>query len=255
MAAHNASAASSISQLAAQVGATQQALNSFHHNNTYPRMASNVVMNIDRALSKITHLQRLQHYRDANKAKYSANPTPSAAADLRTFDTNIESTYTALSRLIQFANESIIQFNHSPAAQVPQLLNVVSGKRQELNRQLEVLKSSSMQQAGSNSSGGAVASSSTQVERNHESRPTVLASSQAVNIQGSSHSVKVGQPSSQPAGVRVKAVADSTSQARAKVGSDVKEKIRHQVAASSSQQRMREMAMKSLTEKTRAPQS
>ena len=133
-------------QFAMSIAAAQQALGILRQQNIdqvgneLSVMTQNVVMNIDRTLEKIDGLRSLQEYKARMLATFAGNVPPALAMDAQRADLKIQEGYTALSKLIQFTNDSIGRFNHSPAAQVPRLLNIVSAKRHQLNLRLEALK-------------------------------------------------------------------------------------------------------------------
>lgn len=131
------------SHLAAQVASTQQAMNALQQNAVQdnPNMLVQiVVLTIDQTLLKIRQLQELQQQKDRIKATYGSAVPHILMGEMSRIDLKIQEGYAALSQLIQVSNNSIVRFNHSPAARVGHLTNIVSVKREELNARLEALK-------------------------------------------------------------------------------------------------------------------
>ena len=241
------------SQFAAQVAATQQAILNMQRqklpsaeqqqHNESTMMVQNVVMSIDRTLWKINELRNLQSSKETIKAQSVGNSSVKIEHEIRRHDIKIQDGYSHLSKNIQFANDCIVRFNHSPAALNPHLLQVVSVKRQQLNSQLEALKNSQVKSMGGAAppTGSSRGGSSVGGERNH------------VPQRGSS-STMVGEVSSSTQTIQnhsQKNPIPATS--RSGANSQVKDRLIARVAGNNEEKRMRETAKELLIEKAKAP--
>ena len=229
-------------------------------------LAQIVVMNIDHTLHKIAELRSLQQTKSQIVSAYNSSSIPKPLADnLRQIDTKIQQEYMSLSKLIQFSNDSIVQFNHSPAAQVPRFLNIVSVKRQDLNNQLELLKNHKAP-----SSAGPSTSQDKQSKIVHTptvasgtGSPAVLAAEslkKAANVLTSlvSKSSTGHDKAPHTEKVRLDGRAQSSTVAGGTSGSagsltQIRERIKSKLYDRKQEQQMREKAKVLLTEKTKAP--
>ena len=240
---------STMVRLAAQVAAAQQAIHAmqqqkhliqaveqqqqYHHQqHDSDMLVQNVVINIDRTLQKINELHSLHLEKKRLAARYGGGALPpEGESQKRHLDKQIQQGYSQLSKNIQFANESIGCFNKSPAAHVPHLLRIVAFKRQQLNTQLEALKSSQSKSMG----GTAPPTKSSQggVSSGHAT--------------GGSSSAEISSST----------LTNSTSQQiappRQGTNSQVKEMLMARVAGSNEEKHMRETAKELLIKKTKAP--
>lgn len=177
-------------------------------------MTQGVVVNIDLTLKRIDELRSLQHHKDRLIKAYGGTIPPVLARDVLSTDIKIQQGYLALSKLIQFANNSIVHFNNSPAACVPHLLNAVSARRHQLNIRLEALKNhkpAAMVTPSSSTStqGGAQNGSKTKAQQAGSKTGEISSTTQAIKNQpgqqsaagltaASSSSRSVGVESSRP---------------------------------------------------------
>lgn len=236
----NSGVNSAVVQLASQVAAAQQAIQAMqrqkqvmlaveqqqHGQNDSNLLVQNVVINIDRTLHRISELHGLHLKKKRLVARYGDGALPpEGESQKRHLDKQLQQGYSQLSKNIQFANESIGCFNKSPAAHVPYLLHIVSFKRQQLNSQLQTLKS-----GPSRSVGGAAP-------------PT--GSSQGVSSGQYNHTTGHGGGS---VGAEV-----TSSRPTKPTNPTVKERLIARVAGSNEEKQMRETAKELLVKKTKVP--
>ena len=241
---------STVVQLATRVAAAQQAIHAmqqqkhliqavelqqqFHQRDT-DMLVQNVVINIDRTLQRINELHSLHLEKKRLAAHYGGGALPpEGESQKRHLDKRIQQGYSQLSRNIQFANESIGCFNKSPAAQVPRLLHIVAFKRQQLNAQLEALKSSQSKSMG----GAAPPTGSSQGG---------VSSGRVTGHGGGSSSAEVS--SSTP----TNSIPQQIAPPRRGTSSQVKEMLMARVAGSNEEKQMRKTAKELLVKKTKAP--
>ena len=278
--AQNSSNASALAQFQMSMAAQQQAVKlllqqQVHEqaSNELGMLTQNVVVNIDHTLRRIDELRSLQQHKDKLIMAYNGTIPQVLATDI---DLKIQQGYVALSKLIQFANTSIVHFNNSPAARVPRLLNIVSVKRHQLNIRLEALKNhrpagmatpppststlgkaqndsktKAQQEVGSKASG---ISSTTLTVKNH----SVQHSAGVTEHQpATSHQKPAGQEQqletrAQSSGV-VRGASGASEPGRINSIDHIRDKIRKRLTDDSKEREMRKTAKILLVEKTKAP--
>ena len=249
---------STMTQLAARVVAARQAIQAMQQQKmlaasaiSYPQpqdpndpnmLVQNIVINIDRTLHRIKELQGIYSKKRQLTAPYAgAALPPEVERQKQLFDKQIQQGYSQLSKNIQFANDNIGYFNHSQAAQDPRLLRIVSVKRQQLNAQLEALKSSQRNLVG----GAAPPTGSTQgASSGQHNHITGGPSSSAGGEVSSSSQAKPTNPT--PRQVVPQAPRQDTD-------SQVKERLIARVAGSNEERQKRETVKELLVRKTKAP--
>ena len=245
-----------MTRLAAQVVAAQQAVRAMQQQKMqaaaaaagYPQhqlqdlndsnvLVQNIVSNIDRTLQRINEMHGLYLEKKRLTVRYAGALPPEVESRKRFLDKQIQQGYSQLSKSIQFANDSIGLFNHSPAAQVPRLLHIVSLKRHQLNTHLEALKSSQNKSI----SGAAPPTNSSQGGSSRQHSHVTGGPSSSDEISSSSHTKSTNPTPHQVAPPR----QDTHSHLR--------ERLIARVTGSNEERQMRETAKELLVKKTKAP--
>lgn len=254
----------------------------YHMDNELTSLTQTVVQNIDLTLQKIATLQRLHQEKERLVAYYGRGAvTLSVSNEMRSADYKIQEGYIALSKLIQTANDSIVRFNHSPAAQVGHLLKIVTVKREELNTRLDFLKNHKFMSGARQTSSGSNVQSSLRTPAQHvpSSGGQAVRSHQTVHRSDNSTASNSSQGFRGVVGERAAfshphAVVGHTPPTRRDVvphsnevirsllvtqgtsaGQDgsVRERIRNRAVEGNQQMQMKERAKELLVEKTRVP--
>lgn len=275
----NSSNASALSHLQMSLAAQQQAVklllqqqqvNGQAHNELN-MMTQGVVVNIDRTLQRIEELRTLQQHKDQLVKAYAGTIPQVLAKDV---DLKIQQGYVALSKLIQFANTSIVHFNNSPAARVPHLLNIVSAKRHQLNIRLEALKNHrpvviATPLPSTSTLGSALNDSKTKTHQEAGSKASGVSSATLTVKNHSVQQQSAGFTEQQPATGQQKPVGQEQQLETRAQSSDVvhgasgpgrmnsiehiREKIKKRLTDDSKEHEMRKTAKILLVEKTKAP--
>ena len=249
----------------------QQQANEQAHNEL-SMMTQSVVVNIDHTLQKIDELRSLQQYKDKLIKAYAGTIPQALAKDV---DLKIQQGYMALSKLIQFANTSIVHFNNSPAARVQRLLNIVAAKRHQLNVRLEALKNHrppamATPSPPTSTMGSAQSDSKTKAEQEVGSKASGISSTtlavknhsvqQFVNSSTEQHQPATGQRKPVVGQEQVETTDQSSDVALGASGpgkinsiDHIRERIRKRVTDDSKEREMRETVKTLLVEKTKAP--